>query len=169
MGGGHVTRNLRIASSVFIAALAIFGLHRYTYLPFRCDLEIPRLQRRTLAAMEADPRVAAPVMRANIERLQHLQKHCPTVVDLYLVLGANLRFVNRIEDAVKVYETALRYDRRPEIYLNLGVALYDMGDTAAAMDNFVRARMFNQFIETEVPAAVRAEVRRRATAIYPDR
>ena len=59
-----------------------------------------------------------------------------------MVLGASLRELDRNREAIAAYETALQFDRRPELYLNLGQTQLAIGDTKSALQNLVLACLY---------------------------
>jgi len=59
-----------------------------------------------------------------------------------MVLGASLRQLGRNREAIAAYEAALQFDRRPELYLNLGQTQVAIGDSKSALQNFVRACIY---------------------------
>jgi tetratricopeptide (TPR) repeat protein len=83
----------------------------------------------------------------------------PTSVDCRFILGSNLRLLFRHDEAVRVYREALDYDRRPELYLNLGMALVEAGRTEEAMEPLVLAGVFEpMYIPQIYPDEIRMRV-----------
>ena len=68
---------------------------------------------------------------------------------------------------VESYQRALRVDRRPEIYIDLGLAQLDLLDRRAAIESFATAGSFAPVQLERIPYPdVRAEAERRIRAIY---
>jgi tetratricopeptide (TPR) repeat protein len=103
--------------------------------------------------------------RANVERIQQALRLAPADVDLYMELAAEYRMLGRLDDAASSYRNALRYDRRPEIYRNLGEVDASLGDRDAAVDDFAHALAFAPSEEDLIPNYLLPDVRRRAAVI----
>ncbi|MFZ2491245.1 MAG: hypothetical protein WA208_07155 [Thermoanaerobaculia bacterium] len=90
-------------------------------------------------------------------------------VNYYMLSAVNLAAAGEPRAAVGMYEKALSYDQRPEIYINLGYALLDAGDRDAAQRAFVAAGMLNpamldKITYEELRAVTRSEVERTFSA-----
>lgn len=115
--------------SATIAALAYFVVK-----PQQCNWLEGEIQRSTdhITRLPADQTIVVPIARQNVARLMTCMS-CADDVNRAMVLAANLRFMDRGPEAIAVYRDALRYDRRPELYLNLGQTLLDLGDEEEGM------------------------------------
>lgn len=161
-------RSIRIAASIAVVAAAIALVERCSYLPCHCNREEVYVRFRTETIIDTSSVEAGRIAQNNIDVLSRCMAQNPTDTTAML-LAVNLQRLGRNQEAVAVYEKALQYERRPELYLSLGTLQFELGQRDAALENLVRARMFNQFVDGDVPLMIRDEVRARATALYPDR
>lgn len=127
-----------------IIAMAFFaaGVQRWCIEPVRFEFTIERLERatrRSAALSEEDGRRLA---RLTADTVRTVQDRFEDDVRLAMIEGANDRILRRSKEAVHAYERALGYDRRPEIYLNLAMALADAGDRNGAVGKLAVALRF---------------------------
>ena len=73
-------------------------------------------------------------------------EHLPNDVDLRMEAAACALILGNTDRAIEQYRAALRSDRRPEIYLELGTALYNNGRRQEAVVAFARIYSFATFI-----------------------
>lgn len=135
--------------AVWCAALAALWL--YCVRPMHCEQEEFDVQQITdrIAKQSADQVSLAPFARRNIQRLMPCIP-CAPDVNRAMLLGANLRFVGRGEEAIAVYRDALLRDRRPELYLEIGMALSELGHDAEAVQYLIKACMYNGEFEDQI-------------------
>src|SRR5262249_30505601 len=113
---------IRIAAALLMAAAAAVAVYRLAYLPWRADVERKKLEDITVALWEPRPAFAAVRARENIAAARaYLDRRGIHNTGLYMAAAANYRIVEDYDNAAGMYRTALRYDRRPEIYYNLGL------------------------------------------------
>ena len=112
--------------------------------PLQCNnIDYVVLQRTTtLARMSRSPITVSRVARANLDRLAPCLTHC-TDVNRLMIAAANERLLHQPVAAIAYYEQAMQYDRRPELYLNLGAAQAEAGRNPEAIANMVTAGIFN--------------------------
>lgn len=124
--------------AVWSAALA--GCWWYVVKPHDCNRIEGDVQRsiERLARSQSDPALTVPAARQNIARLTPCLA-CAPDVNRAMVLAANLRFAGRQEEAIAAYRDALRYDQRPELYLNLAQTQFDMGDETEGLKTLTKA------------------------------
>jgi tetratricopeptide (TPR) repeat protein len=176
VGGGDprflealVTTIRRLAALAVIAA-GIYAFYLFCYLPYHCNAV-----KKTYAASTqyAFQRLGTPegsiAARRNIAALQ--QCLTPTCRDVYLdmLVAANYRVIGRYQDAVALYRDALRFDRRPEIYLNLAATEMALGDRDLAREEMVRAALFNPWMISSIEdGQLRQEVVRDVISRRPE-
>lgn len=160
---------VRVILTALIIAAAAFAFQTSVAAPYRCNVLTAEIEQRTKSILVASEMRSAPAARANVASMRQCIRVCPTDVNPYMLAAANLELLGRVDEAAEMYQAALPYHRRPELYLNLGIAQLQLGDRANAVDNLVRARVFNQWVDAEVPPIVREEVRRRSSEVLPDR
>ena len=136
-----VARILTLAA-VWLATIYALVILEHTW---KCNLvqrEVESSTLRIAAALPDNPGVSR-IARRNLELLGECRVFCTTSVDWYMASAANERLLGRNADAVLKYERALAYDRRPEIYLNLGLAQLAAGQQAEGVRTLVLACIYN--------------------------
>ncbi len=135
----------------------------------RCNRTETILERRTLAAYQAyDFSAVAPGARRNLMEARECLAQDPMNVNLHMIAGANYRILGRFDEAAAEYREALRYDRRPELYLNLGQTLIAANRHEQGVQALVAAARFYgdegmiDYVMADVPE--REEVKRRLRA-----
>jgi hypothetical protein len=127
-------RAVRRIGAVAVLVLTAWFLYRYSYLRYACHRTEIRVQQATTEILSdrssAFSRVQAA--RQNAREIRECTKAFPWIVNLHMIEAANLRILGRDREAIAAYEAALRYDRRPELYHNLGAVQAAVGDPAAA-------------------------------------
>ena len=136
---------LNILASLAISACAPVLLWRYVVVPYDCNIRLKRAGDAMQATLSSarDKMRAAELARATIHILQPCVQAYPDNIGAQMVLAASYRELGRHREAASAYETALRYDRRPELYLNLGQTQIAIGDSNAALQNLVLACVYN--------------------------
>jgi tetratricopeptide (TPR) repeat protein len=134
----------------FYAALLLFlGVsYRYVYLPCRCNYYEPRLERDTIKLDEAGRRNFRALAQLEQQALRLLEG-CPENVPLIAIAAANAQLRGANERASALYREAMKYDHRPELYLQLGLVEGRMGNRSEALKYLVAAARFD-------PSVVRA-------------
>lgn len=136
---------LRRLAALAIVVVAPFALYRLVFVPWRCN-NIEGAVNRSLdidgsLAPTGDFRLRDTAER-NLRMLQACLDRCKTDVNLPVLAGANLLVLGRTEAAAQLYQRALQYDHRPEIYLALATAQSYLGQRDAAVANAVRGADF---------------------------
>lgn len=149
-------RLLKILVSVVVIAAAGFAIHRWCWLPYRCD-EIEKASLlMTSQTLQAGGGYGESVRaRQTAARVLTCIEHVPTNVNLYMLVAANYRVLGRYEDAIAMYRAALRYDRRPELYLNIGESYLALGNAEEAQRYLVATALFRIDIFENVPEAAK--------------
>lgn len=166
-------RAIRLAAVVVIVAFAGYAIDVLVARAWRCNIVKKRAQTRTLGLLDIPfgPAIARVAHRQIADEMRCLAT-CPTDVDTYMTIAVAQRIVGRQQGAVEMYRTALQFDRRPEIFFNLGIVLLQLNDVEGARTAFLDACRFNIDLANQIPdpkfgdsiaRAVRAE-RARAMA-----
>ena len=117
-------------------------------MPWQCS-HTKRITESLIAQYEqtAQPSLRMTATLRNLsERIEHCLRWLPHDVELRMDAAAcDLYFGDR-RGAIEHYQAALQIDRRPEIYLNLGDALYQTGDRLDAVRAYARLYAFASFI-----------------------
>ncbi len=90
-------------------------------------------------------------LQQNIRNLRTAADLDPLEVGIPLALGSQFLLLNSPQAAAEAYREALRIEPRPEVYLNLGKALYLSGHKKEAQEFFDRAVVLDWHLEAEVP------------------
>jgi len=137
-------KSLRVVIALLIAAASLQAIQATVVRPYRCA------QRKKLAQVVIDQAYrrgesmpSAIVARQHLDEITRCIQESPEDVDLWMNKAALLRLVGLDSEAIKAYEQALRYDRRPEIYLNLGIVQAQQGDKPAAIESYARAVLYS--------------------------
>jgi tetratricopeptide (TPR) repeat protein len=140
-------RSLRRVVALVVVSACIFAFYVFCVMPYRCN----RLKNAYIPSTgQAYERIGTPeariAARRNIASLQECMTPSCRDVSLDMLVAANYRIVGRYQDAIALYRDALRFDRRPEIYLNLAATEIAVGNRPGAREVMVPAAMFNPWI-----------------------
>jgi tetratricopeptide (TPR) repeat protein len=154
---------------VMLVAATGYSLQRVAFLPLRC-VHAASLDAAALNATERNDdmtqRMALRV-RADLEGCQSVSL---ADVRVPFTLGTASAAAGDARAAIAQYQRALEIDRRPEIYLALGLAQLEALDRSAAIESFVRACTFDPARFSEIPyEEIKQETEQRIRARYgPD-
>ncbi len=176
---------LRAVLAMVILVVCMGAFHRFVVLPYRCShlkRNVEAIIQRFVVTEQPSLRLVEILRVARVE-VHRCMRHMPHDLDLRMEAAACDLFLGRRPEAIEQYQAALRIDRRPEIYLNLGNTLFEAGRRREAIDAFGALLSFTTFMinyDTSlpwsservldlVPADIRKEViaeadRRRAAA-----
>ena len=110
---------------------------------------------------------AAAIARTSLDMIEPCLERSSSEVDVYMIAAANYRTLGRLPDAVRMYKTALAYDRRPEIYYNLGIVELQLQQRPAAMADLLTAVRFSRMYMSDLPDDVRNELTELIRRRYP--
>ncbi|HEV8433472.1 MAG TPA: O-antigen ligase family protein [Thermoanaerobaculia bacterium] len=167
---GHTAGRLRAGpytiAIVAIAASAWIAL-RFAYDPFVAEGKKLQLETRTEGVLAmGDPFRSAQVARENLATIGRYLPKRPGDVDYLMLRAANDRVLGNYDDARDSYLQALRYDRRPELYAELGLTELRMGRRQEALDALFQAVLFSRvYFESLSPDVIdelKARLRREA-------
>lgn len=157
---------LKIVAAVVFLILAGSFIRRDLYEQYRCHLVTKEVRDDTeiLGGMQAAQLISIRA-RENLARLGPCLEQNPWSVRLHMLAAHNHALRDDHERAVREYEKALRYDRRPEIYFSLGTQLLHLGRTDEAIEHLVRAAVVLPESTSELPEPVRSQVDERVRQI----
>lgn len=154
---------------MLIAAVAVVAASMYAVPAVRCNRMEARLEKRTLRVFGGtDPSAIAPAVRRNLDDVVECLAVDPLNVNLYMIAGANDRAIKRFDDAAVAYRRALTYDRRPELYLNLGQTLIAANRREEGMKMLLTAARFYadegriNYVMSDIPEVEEVKQRLRA-------
>jgi tetratricopeptide (TPR) repeat protein len=117
-------------------------------------MEAARIRRRVEGislAQAATGRVNRAVVANQVRDLRRAAERDPLDPGIPMLLAGQYMLLQRPEEAAKIYREVLDLEPRPETYLNLGRALQQTGDEAAARDAFERAVVLDWRLRQHVP------------------
>lgn len=121
------------------------------------------VEQRTEAALRQG-QIPAGLVANNIASLRAIGPLDPAEVGIPVALAGQYLVLGRWDAAVAGYDTALRLEPRPEIYLNRGRALYGAGRREDALEDFHRAVLLAPLLSRVLPDEVRTVVVERVRA-----
>jgi hypothetical protein len=122
--------------------VAASGLYKLCYEPYMCAVIDHRLTIPTQRARENQSTFEGlSRARHNLVILEPALGRCrgEIRVRLLMLAGVNYDTISRHERAAVLYEEALQFDRRPELFLNLGLSKLAQGDRQSALNNLAMA------------------------------
>jgi len=142
-------RNAAVALVLLLAALAV---DRCFIIPYRCNIITKQVTDaiRLIGSIDAPQLRAAELARNNAQRMQACVASCPENVAAAMDLAACYRILGQHQKAIAAYNSALRVDRRPELYLNLGQAQIEAGDKREGLQNLITACLYNPALLDEI-------------------
>jgi tetratricopeptide (TPR) repeat protein len=145
---------VRVAA-VVAASIAIYFL---CVVPFRANVEMRELTKRSMLAQSVDEQRAAIVARSNLADLDRIARARRLDATWYMLYGSNLEILNRLPEAVEVYTAALRIDDRPELYVNRAMVFVPLGRTDEAVADLAKAARFNPQVLYQLDGDLRKRV-----------
>jgi tetratricopeptide (TPR) repeat protein len=143
---------VKLALTLAIIAGAVVAIRYVSWTPIRCNdvaLNVSRQMERMSRYSDRTDIVVAT--RENLARLEPCRRQVPWNINLHLLVAANYAARDMHDDAIRVYEEALHYDRRPEIYFNLGLEMLKAGRAEEAVEQLTTAcRIRTEFVK-EIP------------------
>ncbi|HEX3069801.1 MAG TPA: O-antigen ligase family protein [Thermoanaerobaculia bacterium] len=160
---------LSVALVVVVVIGAAFLIRRIALQPWQCNLSEKVIQARTSLTYDSvtDPIQASHNAHENLAALEPCLEAAPQDIALYMLAAANDRLIGRDADAATMYRRALQYDRRPELYYNLGVVELQLHQRDAAIADLLTAVSFSRAYLQDLPADVQAEIRDGLKRQYP--
>ena len=96
---------------------------------------------------------AVQLARKNAERVEPCIPQAPFMIDLYMIAALDRRVLGQYDQAARLYQRALEYDRRPELYLQLGLTDLQMNRRPEARKALERAILFAPSMLDEIDDA----------------
>ena len=156
----------RIAAVLVVIVAAGFALDWFVAVPLRCSHAASVGAAELDNAGETVDEQTAKLVRRIGASLQGCDCVTPPDARIFFVRGAAEQGGEDLHTAIADYRRALDIDRRPEIYLHLGLAQLAASDRAAAIENLVRACAFDPGRLSALDDATRREVKQTIRARY---
>src|SRR5881409_2180280 len=99
---------LRFSLRAIALVAAIVALHFVCVVPYRGNLALREISRRSAIAQSSDAQTAAVLARQNLEELDGLARGRSLDPAWYMLYGANCVLLDRLPPAVDAYTRALR-------------------------------------------------------------
>ena len=158
---------LKVIALLALAAATIVSLRWTVDLPLVCEKNATRAIGLLNAAengSDAARRAAARRAEDDLQQCECLER---TDFKIAFARGLAYRYRGDTQGAIREFRTALTVDRRPEIYLALGLTQLDAIDRAGAIESFIAVGSFAPARLEEIPYAdVRQEAKQRVRAAY---
>jgi hypothetical protein len=149
----------RILLATLMGTASLIAAYRVAWREYRCNLALARVKSIMEHRDVRSDFVTALVARDNQALLDEDCARCRTQrVEFLLLKGTNEVLVHQYGSAIGTYRGALEFDRRPEIYLDIGLTELDRGSYQEALRNLISACEFNFAMSAEIPEPARSEV-----------
>lgn len=162
-----MTRLLKVMALLALGVATIASLRWAVYLPLVCEGNATR----SIEALNAAEVGSDGARREAGRRVESYLQGCEclesTDYKIAYARGIAYRYRGDTQGAIREFRRALAADRRPEIYLALGLTQLDAIDRPAAIESFVAAGSFAPARLDEIPYKdIRREAKRRIRAVY---
>ena len=153
---------LRPAGLILIFLFAAAGIWRLAWVPWQCNIFTRELTDAMEAAVRQNPSALAYVRR-ELPRGARCRSFTPGDVNLNIAMAAAHVLLGRSEEALRIHEQALRYDRQPQLYMARAVVYLHTNEWQKAYDDYLRAcrfdprllsRIGNETMRNQVAAAI---------------
>ena len=150
---------IRWIVALVVVAFAAYAIYFMAYEPCACDIVNKRVQSRAVLLFDlpAGPAVAREA-KQGIAAVQRCLDTSQMSVDLYMTVAANDRLLGRFQHAADMYSEALKYDRRPELYLNLGIMQLQANQREAGIVSLTQACRFDINLANAIPDPAIADI-----------
>ena len=133
---------IRIAAATVVIAAGVWASATFVLRPIKCYRLKGQLYASSYSSFENRDEQGRRQARANLEKLESCLAPGCRNIPLFFLLAINNRTVDRPDAALALYREALRYDKRPEIYANIGDTELAMGNLEGAYQNYLTAALF---------------------------
>jgi hypothetical protein len=156
----RAVKAVRVVAVALILSGTIVAIRQYCIVPYQCNVTAKRVQvltERLSGKSDLDVRIDA---RENLDLLQPCQKCFAANVAYLMIKAANEGAIQRYAAAEATYRQALNVDRRPELYLNLGLTQLNLGHTAEGTQSLLTACRFSFAMIVDIPEPQKTEMYR---------
>lgn len=147
-------RRLLPLAAALLAAVALVAQTGRTVDRIRGSKEL-RVVTMVSREMERAGKSPPQLVAGNLRLLREAARLDPTTVGVPVALAGQYMLLERYDSAVDLYREALEIEARPEIYLNLGNALFVSGRREEAREAYRNAVLLAPRLRRLVPAEMR--------------
>jgi len=149
----------RIAAGL-VAALALLSLYLFCVVPWKANEASKVFTATVKMAVEGNPTAIAFLRDGtNLATAEAWRRSARDDAELNMAVASAFALVGRPDDALRIYDEAFRFDRRPEMYFNRASVRLGTGDAAGAIEDYLYAVRFNPTLLKRIPnEAVRGRV-----------
>lgn len=138
---------LRLLASAVILAAAFFAATRLIVPAYKCN----RIRQRVAVRSDLLPTLARfhmlDVTRENLDDLRPCAESMARSIEDYVLLAQNEKAREQTERVVALYEEAIRFEPRPEIYYELAEAQLNAHQPEKALENLRKASYAAAYVQ----------------------
>lgn len=155
---------VRAAAAALVVLVAAVAVQRWCVRPWQCASAVRRVKARSELLATAGNFRTRTIARDNLDLLRNFEDCCGDNVEYLVVKGGNQFALSDFAGALATYRHALTFDRRPELYLNIGLTQLNLMQTAEATETLMTGSRFNFAIVDDVPDPVKTTIYERTNA-----
>jgi tetratricopeptide (TPR) repeat protein len=148
----------RVAILAAIGAFCAWVFVAFVQRPLACNQELNVVRGRTRAARDTGNSVeVAALAQASLTELRRMEGRCRTNIWLYTLEAENEDLLEQKEQAIAALRRGLAVDQRPELYMDIGDLLVDMGRTDEAVESYLTPVRLSSDRLANIPSPLAAE------------
>lgn len=133
---------MRRIAVALVSVLAFAAIYFWCIVPWRCN-QVTKVMESAMRDALAGSDESREVLRSGLAEAEAFRSRIPDNANLNIVVASTYTMLGRYDEALAVYESALRFDRRPEMYFNRAGIRLRLNDAEGAMSDYIRAVRFN--------------------------
>jgi hypothetical protein len=159
---------VRLAGSVVVIVGTLAAAWKLSIRPLQCDRALPAVRLGVAtAAQEQNPALAAELARAQIPSIERCLECEPHLLQWRMSAIGAFSIGGQREAALEQAEIAVRWDRRPEVYIQLAQLQFASGRRKEAIGNIRQAALFSpRSVDSIADGTLREEAHRAVMARY---
>lgn len=158
---------LRALLALLLVAAVIAAIVTTMVPRIQCNLAKGRINREVRRiARSGDEYERRTLARRNVEVCRRFLAIFPEDHQLHMLLGANLRILGSLDEAVRSFQRALALTERPEIYAQIGELEIERGNIEAGRAAVTKAATFHMVYLGTVDEPLRSEINNAVMARY---
>ena len=162
---------MRRTTAGLVALLSLYLLYVFCVIPWQGNKVAKSLEATTLEAIAGNPTALAFIQdERNLAAASRWRSRLRDDANLNIAVASIFNLAGRPDEALAIYQDALRFDRRPEMYFNRAGIKLGMGDVSGAIEDYLYAARFNPRLTRRIRTeAVRLRVQAELERIRPAR